>query len=254
MFSTEQGRSRATGSVAALILLIGIFFLGTAQADPNFKAEFAAGQCRAQKSPDGMWHQMYSEGLENASKYKDNNCAEIGLAWDLTPRYGMSVRWVNLGHYSTSARAITCPEDDCKLADRSALFRPECAQKDLQNCVALWNGGGGIHGINLAVNTELARLGPLSLDGELGVFVYEMFWSEQVYPITCGGDHSNCAFKRDDVHESGLYMSPMGSLTLRWKGFFLASRIYARTTEHTNMSPGYSGYVQTWLAGVQIKF
>lgn len=250
---TDMGRGRETGIGAALLglFLVGVFFLGTAQADPNFKAEYAAGQCRYQKSPDGMWWQ---HDHENASRYKDNDCSEIGLGWKLNERYGMSLRWVNLGHITTSARANDCDDSGCAIADKSLMFRPECATQDQPNCVKLWTGGGGIHGINLSVNTELARVGQVSLDGEVGVLVYEMYWVTVVTPIQCV-NRDACAWRRaTDTQASGLYMSPMGALTLRWKDFFIASRIYTRTTEHTSISPGFSGYVQTWMAGVQIKF
>lgn len=213
--------------------------------DPQVKLEVALGQGRFQKSPDGMWRQ---DPYENASRYKDNHSSEIGFAFRLTERYGMSVRWVNPGHITTSARAETCPEDNCKLTNRAALFREECAHKDVQHCVQLWEGGGGVHGVNIAFNTELARIGQVSLDGELGAFAYEMYWVAKVYPLACK-DHSACEWSRTDKQESGLYLSPMLGLTARWKGLFVATRYYTRTTEHTSISPGFSGGIQTWLVG-----
>lgn len=215
--------------------------------DPEIKAEVAIGQGRFQPSPSGMWRDP-DQDLENASRYKDNGSSEIGFAWRLTEKYGMSARWVNLGHIKTSARVRTCPDGDSHCGDRSAVFREECAHKDVPNCVALWVGGGGIHGVNIAFNTELLRVGQVSLDGELGVFAYEMSWVETVLPLACK-DHNACEWRRTDTQESGPYLSPMGSLTVRWNNFFIASRIYARTAEHTTISPGYSGYVQTWLFG-----
>lgn len=249
MSTREQGRERETGVGAAILGLILALVVFSAKAEfkiaqePQFRLEVGFGQSRFQKPPEGMWRQ---EGEENAARYKDNHSSEIGLAWKLTDRVGMTLRLANIGHVQMNALNATCPEDNCNLLDKSALHRPECLTKDLQNCLTRWVGGGGIHGVGLGFNTELARLGNFSLDGELGAFVYTMNWIERVYPINCA---NNCAWSRFDAHESGLYVSPMGSVTLRWKYLFIATRIYARTTQHTDMSPGYRGYTQTVIFG-----
>lgn len=252
-------RSRETGVGAAMLglALAGALFAGGVKASiPDIKFEVAGGQCRYQKAPDGLyqWHDQ-----EHPSLFKDNGCGEIGIAGNLNPAYGWSLRYVNLGRAHTRGITATCPGDNCNNRDATLNpRRPDCATSfNEQNCEYQWNGDGGIKGINFAVNHELFKLGPVHFDGELGVLLYQMKWNIQVFPMDCSD--GDCAWRETVNQKTGYFLSPMGGLTARIPitdraSLFAGTRIYLRTSQHLPISSGVQGYLQCWIAGIQTSF
>lgn len=242
--------------LCAVFAAIAACTAAKALADAGLRFEMAGGQCRYERSPDGMWWQ---KDQENASQYKDNGCGEIGIAGKLNPTYGWSLRYVNLGRAHTRALAVTCPNDDCALRNNSLDFRrPECLNSfNGDNCQYQWNGDGGIKGLNFALSTEMVKLGRVSVEGEIGVLLYQMKWNEQVFPLGC--DDGACPWRVTVDQKTGYYLSPMGGLTAKLaltpnSSLFMGTRLYLRTSQHVPIASGVQGYVQCWMAGIQTSF
>lgn len=240
-----------------LVAFAFTFICSHAQAGDTLRFEVAGGQCRYQQAPEGLYQWRYDE--THQSQYKDNGCGEIGIAGDINSRFGWAVRYTNLGRAHTRGITATCPNDDCNLRDASvSAARPECADHfNEQNCEYQWNGDGGIKGINFSVNTEIARIGKVSLEGELGVLLYQMKWNIQVFPMGCSD--GDCPWRETANQQTGYYLSPMGGLVARFAltknaSLFAGSRLYMRTSQHIPISSGVTGYSQTWVAGVQTSF
>lgn len=261
MFTNEQGRKRETGAGAAMLGLILALTVFAAKAEglklhDALRFDAAMGQCRYQSSPDGMW---YQKDQEHHNSYKDM-CGELGISGKLNPVYGWSIRYVNLGMVHTNAYAVTCPADECD--KRTAGLDPKRAECDPvyndDSCKYRFLGGGGIKGFNFAISAEVARIKKFSLEAEAGVLLYQLRWAAQVYPLSCYD--SPCQWKAGGADQkAGPFLSPMVGLTARYDltetaSVFVATRFYLRTSQHTPVSPGFSGYIQTWLAGVSFGF
>lgn len=215
----------------------------------ELKFELGVGQCRFGPSPDGMWWQ---KDQEHSNRYKTNGCIEWGVAGKVNPLFGWSLRWVDLGQAHTNALAIACANDDCSKTDRTQIRRAECSAGIKGDCLYQWKGAGGIKGVNFALSMEMLRHGHLSLEGELGVLVYRMRWSEQIYPMGCDG--ASCPWRYEVEQKTGYYASPEVSLIARYKYLWAGTRYYTRTSQHVPISAGISGPAQTWMAGVQVPF
>lgn len=219
---------------------------------PELKFAIAVGECRFEKSPDGMWWQS---DHENYSRYKNNRCGEIEVArkFDQAPALGWSIRYVTLGTAETNALASACPGDDCSKADRTIdQYRAECDKSFQANCVYHWRTVNQIKGLNFALNLEVARKGIFAAELEGGVFAYFLKSYGEVTSTRCRDD--NCPWRESIVQQSGLLLSPMVGMTLRGGPFFVATRYYFRTSQHSPITAGISGGVQTWLVGVQTSF
>lgn len=243
-------------------LLIGVACLLAVCVATNSMAESlhfdaAFGQCRYQKSPDGMWWQS---DQENISRYKDNGCWQLGVSGPLTPRFSWTARYVNLGGIQTYSLAVTCPSDDCSNRDKSKDFqRAECNPKFLDdNCRYQWLGQGRIRGLSFGLGAELLRAGPLGVEAEAGILIYQLQYDAQIYPMGC--TDGSCPWRERINQKDGPYVSPMfgGTLRLHLNGsnssVFVTTQIFTRTSQHTPITAGYSGYVQTWLAGIRTSF
>ena len=220
----------------------------------GLRAEFSLGECRYQKSPNGMW---WDQDHENASHYRDNGCGTLGLAgkfperWDMLKDYGWALRYVNLGRVHTRALARTLPNDDPANRRNVDVRRAECYPAiNFDNCLYQWHGDGGVKGLSASLTTELKKFGPVRLDAELGALLYQIKWNEQVYPLGCSDP--NCPWKESNNYQkSTYYLSPMLGLALRYPltervSISFGSRVYLRTTQHMPVSPGFSNYIQTW--------
>lgn len=219
----------------------------------GLKFETAAGQCRFEKSPDGMWWQS---DHENDSRYKNNRCGEVGVSMKFAPApaIGWSARYVTLGDAETNALAVSCPGDDCAGVDHhsAALLRPECAQAFAANCLYHWRTVNTIKGFNFALNGEILRHGPFAAELEAGAFVYYLKSYAEVHSPGC--NDGACPWRVEIQQYSGWLVSPMVGATLRAGPFFVASRYYFRTSQHSPVTAGIAGGAQTWLIGIQTSF
>lgn len=220
------------------------------------RVEIASGQARYGQSPDNMWWQS---GHENQSVYKHNGTIDAGIGVSINPTWSVNLRYVNFGLAHTRALAITCPNDDCTKRDLTKdTRRAECGQGFAENCLYQWNGDGGDNpGLNFSISARALRLGQLSIEPEIGLFLYRMHWNEQVYPLGC--TDNTCPWRVTVEQKTGYYLSPMGGLMARLAitkelSLVAGTRYYLRTSQHVPISAGISGPVQTWLAGVAINF
>lgn len=249
---------KRTALLAILLCVSALAYSGEGLKVPesDLRLEVAFGQCRFQKSPDGMWWQ---KDQENNSRYKDNGCGEFGIRGTLNPVFGWSLRYVNLGRAHTNSRAVTCPADNCANRDPKKDFqRADCMPKfNEDNCRYQWLGDGGIKGIAFALNAELFAYGRFSLEGEAGAMLYQLKWNAQIYPLGC---HDGACPWRETVDQKTNYaLTPLAGLALRYRltehsSIFLKSDIYFRTQQHLPISAGIGGYAQTWLAGMSMSF
>lgn len=228
-----------------------------AQAADGLRFEMAGGQCHYQQTPGGDYRWRYDANHQN--QYTDFGCGEIGIAGDLNSRFGWAIRYTNLGRAHTRGITSTCPGDDCHLRDAAVSdTRPDCADHfNENNCEYQWNGDGGIKGINFSVNTEIAKVGPVKLEAELGVLLYQMKWNIQVFPMGCSD--GDCPWRMTANQQTGYYLSPMGGIVGRValtknSSVFAGTRVYMRTSQHIPISSGVTGYSQTWMTGVQTSF
>lgn len=225
--------------------------------DP-LRLEVAGGQCRYQQTPDGMYVWQHDEN--HASTFKDNGCGEIGISGKFAGSdYGWAVRYVNLGRAHTRAITAGCPNDDCTDRDTTKdVHRPECLTNfNDDNCEYQWNGDGGIKGINFSASMRLAQVGPIRVEGELGLLLYQMKWNIQVFPMGCSD--GDCPWRMTANQQTGYYLSPMGGIVGRValtknSSVFAGTRVYMRTSQHIPISSGVTGYSQTWMAGIQTSF
>lgn len=242
----------AAGAVLAGLCLA--FFSAEVMAD-ELKVNAAVGQGVYQPSPPGMWWQP---DQNNQNVYRDNNSFELGVSGKLNHAFGWSVRYVNLGRAHTRATAITTPNDSGQRDLSKDTTRADCKQAFSEdNCLYHWSGDGGSSpGINISFSAEILKLGALSLEGELGAYLYRMKWSEQVCPSDC---QTNEAWRVTIEQKTGYYISPMAGLTasvqvLKDVSVFVASRLYMRTSQHMPISAGVAGPAQTWLTGISVSF
>lgn len=220
------------------------------------RLELGLGQARYGQSPDGMWWQS---DHQNQSVYKHNGAIDAGVAVSLNPAWSFNVRYVNFGQAHTRALAVTCPGDDCTKRDMTKdLRRAECGRGFAENCLYQWNGDGGDNpGLNFSLSVRALSFERLSIEPELGLFIYRMHWNEQVYPLGC--TDGACPWRVTVDQKTGYYVSPMGGLIARVAltkdlSAFAGTRYYLRTSQHVPISAGISGPVQMWLAGLAWSF
>lgn len=250
------------GAAAAMLLLVSFPAHSLELKLDGWRVEGSFGEGRYQRSPPGMWWQP---DHDNPSAYRDNKSWELGLNYRLNDTFGLSGKLVHIGWAHTRALATTCPQDDCTKRDNTLdRLRADCAKGFSEaGCTYAWDGDGGInHGVNLSLTAKLLKVGPVEFEGEAGALVYKISWSEQVHPIGCA--EKACPWRVDIDQKSDWLMSPMigvtaridrclGLLTEKW-GCQVATRYYTRTSQHSPVTAGVMGPIQTWLFGISKNF
>lgn len=236
-------------------LLLGIFVSSALAGQDGIRLQAAVGDCRLTGSPPGQWWQP---DHEHSNDFKDH-CGEIAISAPVAYGFRAHAKFVTLGRAHTRALAQTFPEDSRALADLTLdPNRRECADRFSNNCIYQWTGDGGpTPGVVLGFSRELFRLGRLSVEPELGVFIHKIKWNNQVYPLGC--PESECAWRIEVNQRSGYQFAPVVGVTATFEivpklDLYVAFREYFRIGEHVNVTAGIKGPVEQWLAGVQLTF
>lgn len=244
--------------ILAALALLSAMPIAAIAGDPGDKLrlDVMTGQCRQEASTDGTYWQR---DQEHSNRYKTNGCIEYGAHWQLTPVYGLNVRFApNMGTSRTRALAYTCPNDDCTTLAKAEASRPECKDGIASNCKYLWKGEGGIrNALTFSVDAEVARLGPVGLELEGGATLYRMTWHQQVSRTDC--EDGDCAWRLNIEQRTGYFITPMIGAGVRWRAskeisFVAGTQYYFRTTEHTPATMGFGGRLQKWMIGASYHF
>lgn len=236
-------------------LLLSITAASAIAGQDGIRLQAAGGDCRLTSSPPGQWWQP---DHDHSNDFKDH-CGEVRITAPVAYGFRAYAGIVTLGRAHTRAFAQTYPDDNKALANLSAdPRRQECADKFSNDCLYYWTGDGGpTPGLVLGFSRQLFKAGRLSVEPELGVFIHQMKWNNQVYPLGC--PESECAWRITINQRSGYQFAPVVGVTALFEvapklDLYVAFREYLRIGEHVEVTAGIKGPVEQWLAGVQLTF
>jgi hypothetical protein len=236
-------------------LLLGIFATSAIAGQDGIRLQAGFGDCRFTGSPPGQWWQP---DHDHSNDFKDH-CGEARVSVPVAYGFRAYAGMVTLGRAHTRAIAQTYPADNKALADLTLdPNRAECAEQFRNNCNYYWTGDGGpTPGFALGFSRELFRFGRLSVEPEVGVFIHQLKWNNQVYPLGC--PDTECGWRITINQKSGYQFAPVIGVTatfeiMRKLDLYVAFREYLRIGEHVNVTAGVKGPVEQWLAGVQLTF
>lgn len=223
--------------------------------DPNNLAiNVALGRCGYGPAPDGMW---YNRDREHTNRFTTNGCPQFGISGKVSPAFGWSIDWINLGWARTNAQAVACAGDDCSKTNQAQIQRAECSAGLKGDCLYNFRGAGGIKGLKIGATWSTPQWHGLSAELGAGILAYKSRWSVRVTPLDCAADDRTCAWTREIEQSTrcGLVcLSPEIEATLWYRNFGIGGQYYFRTTQHTNMTAGFAGPAHVWLIKARIPF
>lgn len=245
--SRPRKREFVLMAIAALLALF--LYAKPTAAGEQLRLEVLAGQCEAERLPDGgWWSAHYPHAFDLRSDCYQLSVSEIftqRAGWDL----GMRVGHVDMGRMYVRALWWLRDEDFQRKPDGQS-----CDPRTMKDCLGRGTLWQKVRGFTLGGLAERQVLPPLRLGVEGGLFVYEGSFQVSVKP-----------YPHPDTYKgwtSGVYrgwqLSPYLGATANIGYVMFSARVYTivRAAEHGcgGCSGPTKGPVTQIAAGVQIPF